>query len=335
MNVLAIIPARSGSKSVQHKNIASINGKPLMAYSIEHARQCKLITRVIVSTDSEYYGEIAKAHGAEVPFIRPAEISDDHSTDLETFQHALRWLKIQEGYVPDICVHLRPTCPVRKVEDITAMINLLLVNSEADSVRSVTPAKETPYKMWFVEKSGQLSPAIRDENFPEGYNMPRQRLPVAYLQNAAIDVMRTSTVMEKNSMTGSIILGYKMAEMFDIDYAHELTNATEALSSRNNLDAESKTFCFDIDGVVAQLSPNNQYNLAQPNLEVIEKINRLYREGHTIILFTARGTKTGIDWQEVTRNQMDTWGVHYHELKFGKPAADYYIDDRSIDISKL
>lgn len=98
---------------------------------------------------------------------------------------------------------------------------------------------------------------------------------------------------------------------------------------------EGKTFCIDIDGVIASIVPDNDYTQSQPQMQVIEAINRLHAQGHEIILFTARGSKTGIDWSEHTRQQLEAWGVRYHELRFGKPAADYYIDDRMLAITDL
>jgi ribonucleotide monophosphatase NagD (HAD superfamily) len=96
-----------------------------------------------------------------------------------------------------------------------------------------------------------------------------------------------------------------------------------------------KTFCFDIDGVIMTLTPGNDYTLAKPIVTTVELINRLHDHGHRIILFTARGYVTGIDWQEITARQMRDAGVKYHELKFGKPAADYYIDDKMIGLAEL
>ena len=125
MEVLALIPARSGSKSVRDKNIRVVGGKPLLAWSIAHALSAKSVTRTIVSTDSAEYATIARESGAEAPFLRPAEISGDMATDLEAFQHALNWLRDHEGYAPDICVHLRPTHPVRNPTDIDRMVQIL------------------------------------------------------------------------------------------------------------------------------------------------------------------------------------------------------------------
>ena len=161
MNVLAVIPARSGSKSVKDKNIRMVNGKPMLAYSIEHAKNSKHINRIIVSTDSEEYADIAKEYGAEIPFLRPAEYATDTALDYDVFLHCLTYLKEQEGYEADIVVQLRPTYPIRNIQDIDAMIEMLLDNKEADSVRSVAPAKEIPNKMWHKDIDGRITPLIQ------------------------------------------------------------------------------------------------------------------------------------------------------------------------------
>lgn len=333
-HILAVIPARQGSKSIPHKNIRSVAGKPLLAYSIEHALASRRITRTMVSTDSEYYASIARSFGAQVPFIRPESISGDHSTDLEVFQHALHWLQTHEGYVPDICVHLRPTSPIRNVEDIDAMIELLENNPDLDSVRSVVENIETPFKMWFRNEQGILSPVIQTD-IREAYNQPRQKLPVTYLQNASVDVVRRRTLTEKNSMTGDAIYGYVMAENHDIDYESQLEKVAVQIQPNGKTEKKAKTFCFDIDGVIACLTPDNDYSKADCHTPMIDTINALYDQGHYIILFTARGTKTGLDWGACTQDQMKRWGVKHHELKFGKPAADYYIDDRMLSFESV
>ena len=253
MEVLALIPARSGSKSVTDKNIREVAGKPMLAWSVEHALASERITRVIASTDSEKYAEIARQAGAEVPFIRPAEYATDTALDLDVFKHALNWLAENEHYHPDIVVQLRPTYPKRNPVDIETMVDMLMADPDADSVRSVALAGEVPYKMWLnsgdtgerasddvmtgsrpvhkgmcgSEKCMVLAPLIKD--IPECYNMPRQELPTVYYQNACIDVMRASTVLEKNSMTGTKIIGYLMTENYDIDTEIELLRAENEL----------------------------------------------------------------------------------------------------------
>lgn len=214
MEVLAVIPARSGSKSVKDKNIRRMNHLPLIAYSIGHALQSSLIQRVIVSTDSEKYARIARQYGAGVPFLRPEIYAQDDSLDIDVFRHVLTELEQTEGYVPDAVVHLRPTYPIRKVQDIDRMIQLL-AKKKADSVRCIAPAKETAYKMWRAHSDGTISPVLCD--IKEAYNMPRQALPQLYYQNACIDVIRTEVITKGHSMSGKKIIGYIMEDNFDID----------------------------------------------------------------------------------------------------------------------
>jgi CMP-N-acetylneuraminic acid synthetase len=322
-DILALIPARSGSKSFRDKNIHTFRGKPLLAHSIDHARASARITRIVVSTDSEWYAAIAREHGAETPFLRPPELSGDRATDLEAFRHALAWLRDNEHYEPELCVHLRPTCPIRNPVDIDAAVDMLLAHPDADSVRSISPAPVTPYKMWRLLDDGYLQPLLASD-MREPYNMPRQDLPAVYCHNGCIDVVRASVIMERNLMSGTRILAYRMSDFVDVDELRDLEDAgASALPA-----LRGKTWAFDIDGVIASIVSDMNYADAQPLGETIGIINRLYDAGNTIYLYTARGTMTGIDWRDVTEGQMRTWGVKYHRLFFGKPGADYYIDDR-------
>ena len=183
--------------------------------------------------------------------------------------------------------------------------------------------------MWRMDKGGRITPILED--IKEAYNMPRQQLPSIYYQNACIDVIRTKTILESHSMSGSYILGYKMEHNYDIDTEEEFTRADRYL----NLISGNKKFVFDIDGVIAEYRENLDYAAAKPNQKMVSAINHLYDGGNYIVLFTARGTKTGIDWEDVTKKQMEDWGVKYHELKFGKPDADFYIDDKMADLEEI
>ena len=230
--VLALIPARGGSKSIRHKNIRMCAGKPLMAHSIVSALESKRVTRTVVSTDEPLYAQIARAHGAQTPFLRPREIGGDHSTDLEVFQHALDWLAAHQDYRPDICVHLRPTHPVRHAGDIDAVVGILLEDKGIDSVRSVSLVSETPYKMWRLGGDGFLEPVLSTDLL-EPYNLPRQLLPAVYVQNASIDAVRTSVITRQRSMTGRRIFGYVMDSNFDIDVESELLRAETRLTEQD------------------------------------------------------------------------------------------------------
>ena len=333
--ILGVIPARSGSKSLPNKNIKMCNGKPLLAYSIEHAKQSKYINRIIISTDSPEYARIAGEYGAEIPFIRPQEISRDDSTDFEVFWHGLNFLKEKESYSPDILVHLRPTFPIRNPNDIDAMIKIAIENADIDSVRSVIPSPLTPYKMWHKKEDNVITPvAVCD--LEEAYNAPRQILPVVYFQNACIDVIRTATILEKKSVTGDKISGYVQDFCFDIDSEYDFARAEFFLELYDKINVGEKlTLCFDIDGVIAEKTLNNDYSSAKPVNDVIKIIDEIFDNGHEIILHSARGSKTGIDWKDVTYAQLQKWGVKYNELHLGKPFADIYIDDRFMNMEDL
>ncbi len=230
MSVIALIPARSGSKGLPGKNIRPFNGTSLLALAIQQARACKAINRIIVSTDSEEYAHLARKEGAEVPFLRPAQLSQDHSTDLETFQHALQELKLQP-HDDHLIVHLRVTYPVRTPKQISDCIELLQKNPQADSVRSVCLSAHSPYKMYQIT-AGQLRPVV-ECNIPEAYNQPRQILPPVYEHNGAIDIIR-SRIIFNGSMSGSIILPYLMDHNYDIDTLEDFKLAETALSSGEN-----------------------------------------------------------------------------------------------------
>ena len=194
-------------------------------------------------------------------------------------------------------MYIRPTYPIRNVRDIDEMVRILLKNEKADSIKSVQLNKNTsPYKMWTLGKNLYLKPIMSNDKIKEPYNEPRQNLPKFYVQNASIDIVKTSTITEKNSLSGNNILGYEMEHNFDIDYYEDFDKANIYLSKKRI----NKTYCIDIDGVIAHLSPNNNYQKALPIKENIIKINKLY-ENNTIIIFTARGTKTGIDWEIITK----------------------------------
>ena len=232
--VLGIIPARGGSKAIPRKNIALVMGKPLLAYTLEEAQRSKRVQRLIVSTDDEEIADIARQFHAEVPFLRPKELATDDATDLEVFQHALRWLRENEGYGPEIVVHLRPTAPLRRAEDIDRGIALLM-SSGADSVSSVTLIKEHPEKMWRLT-GDRLSPFLKRMK-GEFYNMPRQKLEPLFVNNGSVDVAWAKTILQKNSMTGEDIRGFVMDALssVNINEPEDLLLAELLLTRRNTL----------------------------------------------------------------------------------------------------
>jgi N-acylneuraminate cytidylyltransferase len=229
--VLALIPARGGSKSIPRKNVLVIGGKPLIAHSIAQARASRQITRTIVSTDDEEIARVAREHGAEVPFMRPAQFAGDRSTDLEVFRHALEWLRDHGGYRPEIVVHLRPTGPVRRVERIDAAVTAMLEHPEADSLRSVGMPIQTPYKMWRMV-NGRLEPLLRLPGVPEAHSSPRQGLPPVYWQNGYVDIVRPRVVLEKGMMAGDSVLPFVVDEpILELDYPESIPAIEAALEA--------------------------------------------------------------------------------------------------------
>lgn len=331
MTVLGVVPARRGSKGIPDKNVVSFLGKPLLVHSIEHGVHARNVDRVIVTTDSEAYREIALEAGADAPFLRPAALARDQSTDLEVFTHALEWLEGHEGYRPDACVHLRPTYPTRTVLDVEAAVDLLAGDPSADSVRSVSPAPHSPYKMWRLV-GGALVP-VAEPPLPDAHSLPRQLLPPVYAQNAAVDVVRTRVIHEGRSMTGRRVLPYVMEASHDIDDWSGFASAERAFAPRDL--PEGRTFAFDLDGTIATLVPGDRYLESEAYAPAVEVVNRLHDAGNRIVVYTARGSHTGIDWRETTREQLRRWGVRHHELRFGKPAADYFVDDRMMSLATL
>lgn len=226
--ILALIPARGGSKGIPRKNLLPLNGKPLIAYSIEQALASRFITRTVVSTDDPEIAAVARASGAEVPFLRPPELADDLSTDLEVFQHALKTLQVTDGYECECVVHLRPTGPVRRVGRIDEAIAMFL-DADADSLRSVTAPAQTPYKMWRI-RDGLLEPVVRAPGERESYCLPRQVLPKVYWQNGYVDIVRPSVVLDRGLMCGTRILPFVMDEpVYELDYPESIPLVEAAL----------------------------------------------------------------------------------------------------------
>lgn len=261
--VLAIIPARGGSKGIPRKNIKRFAGAPLIAWSIAAGLQAETVTRVIVSTDDEEIAEVARKWGAEVPFLRPAEIAQDATLDLPVFEHALHWLAEHENYHPDVVVQLRPTSPIRPRGLVDEAVRLLLAHPEADSVRGVVPSGQNPHKMWRIGDDGQMQPLLEVSGMREPYNAARQSLPATYWQTGHIDAIRPATILEKGLMSGEVILPVRVDPRYtvDIDGPSDWMRA-EWLISQGQLDlvtpgkrkrplpAQVKLLVMDFDGVL-------------------------------------------------------------------------------------
>lgn len=236
MLIYSLIPARGGSKAVPHKNIRPLRGIPLIVYSIEISLKCPSIQRTFVSTDSQRIADVARNAGAEVPFLRPGRLAQDDTRDLPVFQHFLEWLKQNRIPLPDAIFQFRPTSPSRSVSKIEEAVELLKKNPEADSIRGVVEPEQNPYKMWTIAEDGFMRPLLSITGVSEPFNEPRQSLPKVYWQIGYLDLIRTRTILEKNSLTGTLILPLRIEskDSIDIDDESSFRRAELLLEQREN-----------------------------------------------------------------------------------------------------
>ena len=209
---LAVITARGGSKGIPQKNLSTILGKPLIAYTIEAALQAKTLTRTIVSTDDKTIAQVSKQYGAEVPFLRPQHLATDTATSIAVLQHAVTNLANEEDYKTDLIVCLQPTSPLRTAGDIDQAVNLCL-QSGADSVVSLCQAKYHPY--WTKKIfDGRVYPLINEDE--QNYTR-RQDLPPVYQLNGALYVIRAKVLLEETRILGEYTIPYIMPQERSID----------------------------------------------------------------------------------------------------------------------
>src|SRR6202142_1138781 len=263
-DILAIIPARGGSKGIPRKNIRNFAGYPLIAWSIAAGKQSELVTRIVVSTDDEEIASVAREYGAEVPFLRPVELAQDNTLDLPVFEQALKWLEEIEEYKPEVVVQLRPTSPIRPRNCVDDAISILLQHPRADCVRGVVPAGQNPHKMCRIAKpDAPMTPLLEVPGIDEPYNAPRQILPPIYWQTGHIDAIRASTITRKHSLTGNKIYPLIIDPRYTVDidnlsdwakyeamvYSGGLEMVTPGKSHRPMPD-KIKMIITDFDGVI-------------------------------------------------------------------------------------
>ncbi len=214
-NIIAIIPARSGSKSIRDKNILILEKKPLIAWSIETCLKAKIFTKVFVTTDSSTYAKIASKYGPVEILIRPKKISGDFSSDYEMIKHAIDNIKENYEYI----AHIRPTTPLRKIQDIKSAIKTF-VNSNYNSLRSVHEMSESSYKSVEIQK-GILRPLKNFNRSIDEINLPRQNFNKTYSPNGVIDIYKKNYILKNKLLFG------KKVKAFITNYAHEIDNLND------------------------------------------------------------------------------------------------------------
>jgi N-acylneuraminate cytidylyltransferase len=234
---VALVPARGGSKSIPRKNLRPLGGHPLISWSIVAGQAAASVGAVVVSTDDVEIADVARRYGADVPFLRPAELAENETPDLPVFAHALRWLERERGWRPELVVQLRPTSPFRPPGMVDDAVALLRAHPDASSLRAVTSPGQNPFKMWRLDGS-YLEPLLGSMG-EELFNEPRQRLPLAFWQTGHVDAVRPRTIFAEGSMTGRRIVSFVVdpRHAVDIDTSEQWAFA-EWLLERGDLELE-------------------------------------------------------------------------------------------------
>jgi CMP-N,N'-diacetyllegionaminic acid synthase len=230
-SLVALIPARAGSKRVPHKNIRPLAGHPMIAYTIAAALQSGVFSAVIVSSNSDQVCDIARHYGAEVPFQRPAEFAGDLSPDIEWLAYTLSKLK-ESGRLFDCFSILRPTSPFRRPETIRRAWDAFLAEDGVDSLRAVEKCKQHPGKMWVV-RGNRMMPLMPLSPAEQPWHSSQyQSLPEVYVQNASLEIAWTRVVFEERTIGGNVFMPFltRDYEGFDINTPHDWALAEQLLS---------------------------------------------------------------------------------------------------------
>lgn len=211
MDIIAIIPARGGSKGIPRKNIKNINGKPLISYTIAEVKKSKYINRIIVSTEDREIAEISKKYGAEVPFLRPKELAGDSTPGIDPIIHCINWLKENENYRPEYVCLLQCTSPFRKVNQIDEAFEKL-ISKDSNSIVSVCESEISPYWMKKID-NGKMKDFLEDISF----YARRQDTPTVYRLNGAIYIAKTDFLLKNKNWYTENTLSYIMDRNSSID----------------------------------------------------------------------------------------------------------------------
>ncbi|NNE69404.1 MAG: acylneuraminate cytidylyltransferase family protein [Rhodothermales bacterium] len=220
-DVIAIIPARCGSKGVPGKNVTPVGGHPLLAWSIAAALQAPAIERVVVSTDSPDYASLAIAYGAEAPFLRPDALAGDGAMDRDFMVHAMQWMKENEGHVPEWWVLLRPTTPLRDPDVLDAAVKQVQSGAPL-GLRSAHACAESPFKWFRRNDDGYFTGLISDDTAIDAYNLPRQAYEQVYVPNGYVDIAHRDVVMGSDGLFGDPVMAFETEMALEVDTQAEL-----------------------------------------------------------------------------------------------------------------
>lgn len=228
-DTVALVPARSGSKGVPGKNIRLLGGHPLVAWTVAVCRQAELIDRVIVSTDSHDYADVARRYGAEVPFLRPAALAGDDSPDIDFIEHALDWL-VTEGTEPTHVVHMRPTTPFRNPRLVDDAIRSFLASADATALRSVHEMSQSAYKSLELTLNGWLRPLDAVDTAMDEANLGRQFFPTTFMANGYVDVLSVEFIRATGLLHGDRVLPFRTQPVLEVDTEDDMEHLAYRLT---------------------------------------------------------------------------------------------------------
>ncbi len=327
MNI-AFIPVRGGSKSIPLKNIKLFAGKPLVYWCAKAANDAECIDKVVVATDSEEIKTVVRQFN--LPKVEIFNRCAENATDTASTESVmLEYLSARTDFNPqDKLFLIQATSPLLSSAMIDNMWAQFLLSSKDSALSAVRN------KRFFWTNDGMPI------NYDYRARPRRQDFNGLLMENGAVYINSVKNIMDNTCRLSGSIYVYEMPEYMGLEVDEPddwwlLENIKNMQGFREM--PHDKVFCLDIDGVLGRYADikdmNQSYANNLPNHDVIEICNRLYDNGNKIVLYTARGTGSGIDWSQETEKQLKNWGLKYHKLYFGKPPATYYIDDKMLDLN--
>ena len=337
---ICVIPCRAGSKRIKNKNQLTFLSQSLIQRAYDLANKSEVIDKIIISTNSQYYLDSINKTSKYIDIgLRSEKNSLDFSTDKDFLDEIIIKLE-KQNIIFEYIIHIRPTYPSLTKDKIDEAANYFLNFPKATSLKSVEKLSLLKEKCLQEDKNDSKRLIDLDgKNDNRLTSLPSQKCTNLFAQTAAIDIYKVE-IIKNGSLWGDYCLKFELGYYnADIDYSFDIPLAYSALDylevERKIINNKTIEISFDIDGVIFSRNLIQNYSEVEPNYWVIDFINFLSEKGCKIIIFTARGTKTGKDWKKITISQLEKYSVSYDELVFGKPGSDFYVDDKNISLERL
>jgi len=328
MNI-AFIPVRGGSKSIPLKNIKILAGKPLVFWVANAASKAEFIDKVVVATDDARIKTAVES--MNLPKVCVFDRDAENATDTASTESVILEFIGDSNLNPDDNIFLiQATSPLLQADMIDDMFQKFMQSGKDSALSAVRN------KRFFWNEDGISL------NYDVNHRPRRQDFLGCLMENGAVYINSVKNISNSKCRLSGTVFVYEMPEQMGLELDEPIDWIIMELllaGTQVKHSVTSKTFCFDIDGVIGEKSDvkdmGGSYANNTANKEIIRICNKLYDNGNKIVLYTARGSNSGMDWSEITQKQLKSWGLKYHELHFGKPAADFYIDDKMLALSQL